>query len=573
MDQNAVAPGRRPSSSARSGLVAGRLSREAVVVGLCLLLGVTSVAEAAPRSRLTLHYHAVDLPGVPSAIVPADVDGDGLEDLTIVVTYTEWDQIAVEDWVTMDDVSGLVEVMTIVPALFDRRELLILLGRSDGRYESAAVPWPLDASVLSIEAGPPGVPVVALTEQGLAAVRVARDDGEIEVSMVPLLSDRPVLAGTGAFLPALDLVHDVDGDGVDDILYPGADRMAIYLSSVQGVGTTASSRVALPGDDLDAGRELVRRYPLPRVEDVSGDGLPDLVVQHYEKMWREFWVLVNDGEGRFREPIEPLRLSPERALRDGGGPRMAPVVHFGDLDGDGLAEFVTQEDMSSEDAGWRKELKEAKRPPFLFRLHHARPDLSMDPEPYQEFRALGYAFEGDDEIRLPGGFQDLDGNGRQDLVALTLDFSLLQAVRILTTHSISIGLDFHVWCQDASGTFRPVEHLDLSGKFKIDLDNLRLGRLSQFAGDFDGDGRADFVQLGRGREVTIHRGREGCSYPVEPDLTIQLQEAPKNLALVRVEDFDGDGLTDLLVVQPQPGRESGSTLPVRLDLYLSQDGS
>lgn len=563
-----------PSGSQRGssmGSVAPGRRTPALLVGLCLLLSGTSSVPAVQKSRLSLHYHSVDLPGVPSAIVPADVDGDGLEDLTIVVTYTEWDQIAVDDWVTMDDVEGLVEVMTIVPALFDRRELLILLGRGGGRYEPAAEPWPLDESVLSIEAGPPGVPVMALTEEGLAAVGLVQTNGEIELSMTPVLSERPVLAGTGVFLPALDLVHDVDADGVDDVLFPAADRMAIYLSGAEGL--RPAGRVPLPGDDLDAGRELVRRYPLPRVEDVSGDGLPDLVVPHHDKMWAEFWVLVNGGDGEFSQPIEPLRSSPERALRDGGGVRMAPVVHFGDLDGDGLAEFVTQEDMSAEDAGWRKELKEAKRPPFLFRLHRARSDLSMDPVPYEEFRALGYAFEGDDEIQLPGGFQDLDGDGRQDLVTLTLGFSVLQAVRILTTHSISVALDFHVWCQDASGKFEPVKDLDLSGKFRIDLDNMRLGRLSQFAGDFDGDGRADFVQLGRGRQVTIHRGREGCTYPVQPDLEIELREEPKNLALVRIEDFDGDGLTDLLVVQPQPGRESTSTLPVRLDLYLSEGGS
>jgi hypothetical protein len=47
----------------------------------------------------------------------------------------------------------------------------------------------------------------------------------------------------------------------------------------------------------------------------------------------------------------------------------------------------------------------------------------------------------------------------------------------------------------------------------MDLNNLKLGSLAEFAGDFDGDGRADFVHLGRGKEVTIHRGQAGCRYP------------------------------------------------------------
>jgi FG-GAP-like repeat len=157
-------------------------------------------------------------------------------------------------------------------------------------------------------------------------------------------------------------------------------------------------------------------------------------------------------------------------------------------------------------------------------------------------------------------------------VTLTLDFSILQAVRILTVKSLSVGLDFHVWCQGGDGRLRPVGGLDLSGKFRLDLSNLRLGQLSQFAGDFDGDGRADFVQMGRGRKVTIHRGRAGCSYPSAPDATVELAEEPRDLSLARVEDLDGDGRTDLLVIQPQRRGEPGVSRPVRLDLYLSGDG-
>ena len=102
---------------------------------------------------------------------------------------------------------------------------------------------------------------------------------------------------------------------------------------------------------------------------------------------------------------------------------------------------------------------------------------------------------------------------------------------------------------------------------------LRLGQLSQFAGDFDGDGVRDFVQIGRGRTVSIHRGDDGCSYPEKPDLVVKLDEEPKNLALVRVDDFDLDGLADLVVLQPQPRERDGSSTPVRLDLYSSRGAS
>jgi hypothetical protein len=269
--------------------------------------------------------------------------------------------------------------------------------------------------------------------------------------------------------------------------------------------------------------------------------------------------------------------------RDTGG---TGVVHFGDLDGDGRAEYVTREERGpGEDAGMRQELRHAKRPRAVWRLHRSRADLSMEAAPFQEVEVEGYALSDterdgidDDEdgiaVSLPDtGLRDLNGDGRLDLVALTLDFSLLQAVKVLTVRRIGIGIDFRVHCQEPGGRFAAVPGLDLSGKLSLDLDHLMVRHLSQFRGDFDGDGVADFAQIGRGRTVTIHRGGTDCSYAVEPDLVLELRAEPANHALVQIRDLDGDARSDLLVIQPQPVEEAGTTPPVRLDLYSSSGRS
>ncbi|HVS65452.1 MAG TPA: VCBS repeat-containing protein [Thermoanaerobaculia bacterium] len=536
------------------------------------------------RQRLDLVRLSIELPGIPAAVIPADLDGDGRGDLVVVLAYTEWSQISFSEEVEIDEVADVVEMMTVVPSLADRRELLVYRGLPGGGFEGAGAPWPLPRGVLGVEPGPPEQPVLVLHDGGAAALRIPMEGGA-EPRLEPVVEVRSVLSGSRSLLPQLGLTPDVDGDGERDLLVPRRDDVAVYLSHAGRIEPRLAGTIALPPRGRTGpavGR--VRSLPLPELRDVDGDRLPDALFLHPNASYERFWVARGRGGGAQVDPlIAPVgewgdrreELLSELELGTGRSVELddLQVAWFGDLDGDGVAEYVLAEDLSDDEAGMRKGMKQAKNPPFRYRVLPSGADLSPAGEVRTTFEGLGYAFAGDEEIRLPGGFQDLDGDGRQDLVTITLDFSIFQAVRVLATRSLSIGMDFRVWCQQEDGGFRPVAGVDLSGKFKLDLDDLRLGQLSMFAGDFDGDGRADFVQMGRGRRVSIHRGESGCAYAERPDLVVELREEPRNLALVRVEDLDGDRLADLLVVQPLPWPRDGATQPVRLDLYVSGGAS
>ena len=594
------------------------VTRPAQLWGPLLLLAVLVQPTAARERAPGFFGQELSLPGIPAAMLAADLTADGRDDLVVLVAYTGWTTRAEFEPAEFDDVEGLVEVMNVVDELVDRRELRVYPARPerDGFGEHLAA-VDLDTSVHALATGHPAEVLIAITDEGAAAVRLVADEAGTRLALEPLLSAETSFAGGGRFYPEVELLHDLDGDHLPELLLPTASGWAVYRGDAAGFAPGPVAVLVLPppaadedetqgdrsaaepssdgegsagaeeharggGDsededsdsesdsDGDSESDSDGNEPRPpheirlQVEDLNGDGAPDVLVPGGVGYGGPL-VYRNTGKLTFAAALE-LRLG------DDG------IMYVGDLDGDGRAVAVTRAQLERfEDPGWRQEMDESKRPLFAYAGYGLDPALAVAAEPALAFQAIGYTFggtEGDDEdveIRLPGGFQDLDGDGRQDLVAVTLEFSILPlAMKVLLAGRISLTMNFHVWCQGADGGFRQVPGLDLSGRFKLDLDNLQVRHLSQFAGDFDGDGRADFVQLGRGRRVTIHQGRTGCRYPAAPDRSIKLGRKLRHLGLARIVDLDGDGRSDLYVVHPLETDDPEASIPARVDLYLSR---
>ena len=540
------------------------------VIGAALLLLGTSHA-ARPR-ELALRRVVLELPGPPAVIVAADLNRDGRQDLLVVVAYTRWGTIS------NDRVEQAIEVTEVVPALFDAREARAFVAQPGGGYRPAGPPLSLPTNVLSAEAGPPAHPVVALTDEGLSEIRLNGPEGAESLTLEPLLDEPCAFAGTGQILAGLDVLKDVDGDKVLDAVIPAVEGIAVHRGEDGGFAKAASFRGRLPGDErTSALGAAARNVPIPQVEDADGDGRPDLVVA---QGGLTPWVAIARGLGgaRFAAPrtIELSCLAPPaprsaptaRPNDEGRAPSRRVVAWVGDLDGDGRLEIVTREEV---DTG-KSDMKQAKKPLMRYRLHHLRPDLTVDPDPYTRFDAEGWAFSGGFRDGVDLQFIDLDGDRRKDLVTITLDFSMFQALRALTAKKIGVGLEFHVVAQQVDGSFRLVPDQKLDETLHLDLNRLEISRLGQFQGDFDGDGRVDFVHLGRGKTVTIHRGMPGGRYAEKPDLAITLDEEPEDVMLVRVKDFDGDGKSDLAITRTLAPPEPGATAPARLELDLTGDG-
>jgi hypothetical protein len=553
-----------------------------------LLAGAGRPALAARAERLELRRLELQLAGPPVSILSGDLNADDRLDLLVVTAFTYWGETSTYSTEMVD--GKMWEMVQVVPSLIDQRQWQLYLAQKNGSFAPAAPPQELPSSVLAFAQGPPAHPILALTDDGVASV--GYDDGGVEAPlfMTPVIATPPVFAGSGGLLPGYDFTGDVDDDGVLDILLPAAEGLQLHLTrGVQFI--PAGPALKLPGDLNGRDGVTWRSYPLPHIQDVDGDGISDLVVYHKAGKRRlvrfennqglgAISVLRGTGGGTFSaaeavhraQAANPDNISAYEAFRllTSRSELSGTLTSFDDIDGDGRAELVTYEEMDQGGGdGFRQEMKEAKRPLHEYRLYRLDQNLQVAREPYLTFTAQGYPFLFDWLGESNGGFVDLDGNGRLDLVTADLDFSLWQLPKILMARTIGLGLDFHVWAQQPDGTFREVKASRVRGKLKVNLRQMKLTEFAQFGGDYDGDGRIDFISLGGGRKVSIHRGQEGAVYPLKPDLTISLHRSPDDTGLIKAPDLDGDGRSDLLVVTILKADEEGVTRPTRVEIYLT----
>jgi hypothetical protein len=176
----------------------------ATIAATALLTGIVHLAHARSE-RLALRHVALNLPGPPSKIIAHDLDGDGRQDLLVVLAYSlirEQGEYAIEE---------MVQIARVIPLLLDRRELRAYLADGSGSYSLAGEPLELPASVLHLEAGPPELGVLALTDDGIARLEF-EPAAAPSLRFEPLLEDPPILADTGSFYASLELLADLNGD-------------------------------------------------------------------------------------------------------------------------------------------------------------------------------------------------------------------------------------------------------------------------------------------------------------------------------------------------------------------------
>lgn len=488
------------------------------------------------------------LPASPEGVGIGDVDGDSRNEIVLLLVWPSWSSVEVST-----SPSPGVYAVKVRPAIEDRRELWVLR-LENGRLERIAEPLSVGREVLAIGPLEPAGPVVVLDDAGASQVVLGREDsGSRTVTLRRIATLRPLMAGIAAPLGSFPLVARLGPGDPPRIVVPIARGIAFFDERGGRLDFESPFREVRSGGSGSIG------FPLPRRIDLDRDGRFDLLSIDR----REFRAALQRAlpDGSFAQPVvwdlRPL-VQP-----DGPAADERQLVDVLDSDGDGLLEAVIGI-QRSEGEGIREGLKLMRGVPGEYRFFPLAADGAVAQEPAEQAAIEGHAAAFDHPEGWSSPFRDLDGDGRPELLTLTVKLSTLGAAKAMITKKIKMGWVFHVYRREERA-WREVADAAPQFEFTADLGDLDSSRFARLPGDLDGDGRAEIVQVA-GREVQIHAGLPGARFAQRPTRVVSFAEKIRDFLGLLFVDLDGDGRRELIAFEEQPQEADEPTRAVRMEL-------
>ncbi len=449
-----------------------------------------------------------------------DVDGDGRKDLVFLLARSG------EDGATREELLVLPTPATPVKGTFWTAQ--------------AARRVPLDEGVAA-RAG--AISVGRFGSGGAARVRFFDRQGVHDLAP----SGEGTLQAVGAGLSTLfgrsagrritfwDGHADLDRDGVEECWFPTAEGSGQLVllgreeAAPRHLGLEVENRGATDAEHL-----FLRYASVPGLApaDVDGDGKRELVTVAGDTLL--VFAADTGGEPKWRVPLPFVKtdLGPDEVH--------TPRIQLADVDGDGKTDLLVT-------------LVTGNRTDFTtFRtrlLHYPGP--FVDPK---TGRLVEPRVRIDTEsVALHPTFVDLDGDGALDYVNDSIRggrFDLIRRVLGAEPTIWYVGFRF----DRARGTFETTPRFSVERPYsREEAVSNHFGRSASFEGDFDGDGRADLLDLGnlKGLEIlgAVAKNAEGPGDPISfTNRILPRVRMPSPLApQLVVEDLTGDGLADAVV--------------------------
>jgi hypothetical protein len=399
---------------------------------------------------------------------------------------------------------------------------------------SVTIPAPhaIAAVDLADVGGPEGCEVLLL-EASRLRILDARGALVRTIALDPPLPLPPRSRGLGR----LDFARDWRGDGAISAVLPDVAGLRLVPLTREGPAQTlALPFSAIYGElqPLSPVREgffrMELRWPSLASADDDGDGELDLVATTRYALTSFRGV----GAGFAAKPQRVRRFPAFTFEEERRADTNLLLSSVADLDGDGDADLVAHRTTGML-TGSRAETR-----------IHANPGHGADP--------LGSAVG---TLTVEGGvagsdLEDLDGDGRPELVQTVLPFGMAQLARILVRSQAE--LELRVYAFEAGRLAAPTLRWSDEVALPFDFKTSRITTLfPRYEGDFNGDGRRELVYGDGDGNALIRLGRpSGAGFgPVAAKVPLGASGG-QSLAV----DLDGDRLADLVYWDPivQSGR-------------------
>jgi hypothetical protein len=360
--------------------------------------------------------------------------------------------------------------------------------------------------------------------RGLMALRLDASGKRLDPTPRRVLESPSLLSlAEDADLIFFKVLRDWDGDGKSEILLPQPDGLAVFTRGATGwtrageirlhMAAAYAARTELYEPRLrNFGLRALVTVPELTVADFDGDGKPDL----FALLEDQLEVHRGGGAALFL-PVAAARLQLSKANETA---HVSAIVR--DLDGDGIADLVV-----NRISGGLGQMR------ALTQLYFGKKGGGFS-EPAQKMEREGYAGS--------LSFGDLDGDGKPDLLMPHVDVGLADMARVLLSKRMTIGWEAR---RNRGREFSVVPETIKDVDFPVDFSQLADidGPYPSVAGDFNGDGNADFIAANGPDSLAVWLGGGKSLIADSPKAIVHI--TPSKFFFIT--DLDGDKRADLVV--------------------------
>ncbi|MDJ0907201.1 MAG: VCBS repeat-containing protein [Woeseiaceae bacterium] len=341
---------------------------------------------------------------------------------------------------------------------------------------------------------------------------------------------------SGRIMP-IDFIRDINGDERDDVVVPDTAGYRVRLQRADG--TLGDEVVLEQSSAMSVSDGSVSFESRPLVSgSMTDDDLVDLAV------WRGDTLLVYEHLGDDRFSGEPQAVPLELGLLSEAEMRNR-TQGLGAVNQEGLVDtrILQIEDLNGD--GLPDILTESLLNLGVFdkendfRLHLGRRDGEM----------ISY-FEAEDSLLASSGLQyglittDLDGDGRKDLYVRKVRMSFGRVIRALLAGNVPLQLHFYRMTDD--DTYPEEANYVTKTNVSFSMSSGQVDIPAIKVADFDGDGLEDLLMQIDGDELEYRPGIREDELFVDDGFEMIIA-LPRNGELVTVENLDDDGRADLVV--------------------------